>query len=647
MGTRNSHSIDFLDNGIQSSEYKVFCDSHDHSVTYTLCILEDCFNMNPLYGRTDYLRDKNTILRRYTHEGLSFLTKTLPGLFDSLLNYLETGNSAYPSFKLKHGAVYPVFLQRLLRPIYEDHTSEHTVLCMKCLYQLCAAFEKLKGPYKQGVLIKQLDEFVETDNSLSKEWSDDQMIVLRKARNLISKIIAGLNPFDVAQSELFLPRPGPGATNSPTRKHMRYRPHVDYPQLTEFFKYDEWYSSQSLNYRGYKGTLLSSSVDEASGSVRITQSLPTSRFKFVHKKFGKPRCICIEQLEVQWLQQGLRRALYSVVENHPLTKGYVSFTDQSINGLKALQASTAHGVHSTIDMSSASDRISRDLVEYLFGDNEELCKSLLSLSTRIIELPKDIPYKRKYLMAKKFAPMGSALCFPVMALVHFALIKSIISTKVPQHVNDIPVWVYGDDIILEKAHTDCVFEQLPGFGMKLNLKKSFKNSLFRESCGVHAYNGVIITPTRLKSIVSTPLSVNEVVSALRNESDLYYKGFRCTAQLIRSDFLKFKELRANNFPYVGRKSAILGWIRDDVDAQRLGRHQWPRTRRWNEHWQRLLYKCRVIVDLKDDDCPPICEDEYYLRKQVENPLETRKIDELSDGLSIHWKWLPDSAFYHA
>lgn len=633
---------DSRDNGIQSNDYVEFCKDTD-VLPYLLAILEDCKNMNPLYGRTDYLRDCKTMSRRYTHEGLSFATKTLPNLFDNLLRYLETGNSAYPSFRILKGRNYPVFLQQLFKPIYEDHTSEYAVLCIKLLYQLCVAFKKLKGPYKKSVLTKQLCEFLETDENLNFDLSaldEHTLLVVYKARSIVRQVTNDLNPFDVNQAERFIPRPGPGATNTPVEKFMRYRPHKFDAQL-EAFGYSEWYNPPLYPPRGKRPWDLR--VGSARSSALPERNLLTSRFKFVHKTFGKARGICIEELEMQWLQQGVRRALYDRIEQHPLTKGFVSFTDQSINGLKALQASEKLDM-CTIDMSSASDRISRKLVEYLFQDNPELLKALLDLSTRYVQLPEELATNRKFFHMRKYAPMGSALCFPVMGLVHFALIKAILSNTAPQHINDIPVFVYGDDILVETQYTEEVMKVLPLFGMKINEEKSFYKSLFRESCGVHAYNGVDITPVRFKEIVRNHSSVNDLVGLLKQEAELYKRGFLSTAKLIRLEFLKVPHIKAHKFPYVGPKSAILGWIRGKFDASyALARQGVPR--RWDSQLQCFHYKLRTVVDIFDNKPPEMSEKEFYLRKLVENPepWQTRKMNGVSKGLTVRWKWHADSA----
>lgn len=640
-----------------------FVKSHDHVVEYLKALLQDTYEINPLYDRTGYLRDLKTIERRYRCEGLSFATKTLPGFFDSILNYLETGISSFPGFKKIPGTARPLFLRQLTEAIYTDPYSDNAALCIKHLYQLCASFKKLKGPYKKSVLVEQLNKFVWTDAALHMKvmysmLSDVDCDILVKAKHLVDQILEGLNPFDPNQAEKFIPRPGPGATNSPIEKYMRYQPHTFYTQLAEVFDYEEWFFSEPKNYRGYKinNALKPSSMLDSKHYIDNLKSsvLLTSRFKFVHKTYGKPRCICIEEYEMQWLQQGVRRALYDRIQTHPLSRDYVRFNDQSKNGQLALQSSTGlpdeHGrIFATIDMSEGSDRIPRWLVEYLFGGNPELCKALLTLSTRIIELPKEL-HHRGFILSNKYAPMGSALCFPVMGLVHFVLIKSIISSYYPPHINDVPVYVYGDDIIVETKYCDAIYATLPHFGMKINVDKSFVKSRFRESCGVHAYNGMVVTPTRFKSIVTKHICFSEVITALKDEGALFAKGYKNTASLIRSHLEQFPWIRAKRMPYVGPKSPVVGFIRDDKTAAAwFDKNQFRRKK--SERYQCVLYKARVLVKAKLDKTPPfLLDDFWYLRWQTTNTKEftTRDIyDFARDDLKIHWQWLPQSAFFNA
>jgi hypothetical protein len=512
---------------------------------------------------------------------------------------------------------------------------------MQQLYQLCAAFKKLKGPYRQCVLDEQLVDFVNVDSELRYLELDNEALrpILSHAKRTITAVLEGLDLFDPDQSEMFLPRPGPGATNTPTKAHMRFQPHVKYTKLQEVFKYDEWFYTPYYPPRGVRPWDLR--VGRPSRPEPKLEFEPTSRLKFVPKTFSKARGICIEQLETQYLQQGIKNALYYRLERHPLTKGRVNFTDQSINGRLALYASSNRKL-ATIDMSAASDRISRKLVKYLFSGNEPMLNALLALSTETIELPDTISFITDFPCAK-FAPMGSALCFPVMALVHFALIKAILVLSTTSRDNLSHVYVYGDDIIVPTECVQAVYDWLPMFGMKLNTSKSFHRSLFRESCGVHAYNGVDITPVRFKSVVKDPPRYNELISALKNEQALFYKGFKETARLIRQQIYKVSGFRASQFPVVSPKSPILGWIREDGDAPRT-RYSQVSRRRWNADTHQLEFRVRVMTP-KLDDLPPLGESEGYLRKLVTRVREDAKdVGGSCDELRIRHRWLPESAF---
>ena len=643
---------------------KVF--QHDHEIVcdYIVAILTDSYNNNPLFGVADFAADVKTIKRRFHHEGLSFATHTLPAFWDNVLTYLETGVSDYPGFSKARNAKYPAFLRRLVAPIYDEPNSAHTVTCVNQLYQVCVAFKKLEGPYKQSVLDKQLVDFVETDIELRYLEFDAEpnRAILRHARRTIGKVLKGLNPFDPDQAEMFLPRPGPGATNTPTEAHVRFRPHVKYTTLDSWFPYSEWYSlpyrysvPSSCKTTGQKWSHFLQSMQDRIGGNRTHKGLPvqyepTSRLKFVPKTFSKARGICIEQLETQFLQQGIKNALYHRIMNHPETKGKVNFTDQNVNGRLALYGSST-GKLATVDMSSASDRISRKLVSYLFADNPDILDGLLALSTNTIELPDTISFITDFPSAK-YAPMGSALCFPVMALVHYALVKAIIVLSSRPHGEASVVYVYGDDIIVPTGCTQAIYDWLPRFGMKLNEEKSFYRSRFRESCGLHAYNGHVITPLRFKTVIKLKPRLNELISALQLEGKFYKKNYRETARLIRSSVHKVREYGSENFPMVSPKSSILGWIRDKEDAPH-SRVSLITRRRWATgtdqrgtpfDYQCLLYRVRCIVPVQSK-LPPLSEVDGYLRKLVTRVKEKpRHVDGSCDEFKIQHKWLPESAF---
>jgi hypothetical protein len=503
------------------------------------------------------------------------------------------------------------------------------------LYQLCYAFKKLKGPYKKGAIQKQLLDFQTVDESLPDlsegETSAFCDSIINGAKDLISKVVKGLDPFDRNQSHLFTPRPGPGATNTPTELHERFRPNMGYHLVNGVFKHDEWFNPLNMHPQSSRWDLR---VWPKRNAVTKTRFAPTARLKFVNKTYSKARSICIEELEVQWLQQGLRQALYQRCETHPLTRGYVNFTDQSLNAALALRSS-GDLEYATIDMSAASDRIPRTLVSRLFSGNPNLLKGLMILSTKRIELKREFGIP-KILMCKKYAPMGSALCFPVMGLVHWALIQSLALNAMPSL--KVPVWVYGDDIIVPTHLYEMVTRYLPLFGMKINEDKSFANSHFRESCGMHAFQGVDITPTMFKSIVKFPPRNEDLVSALENEAALFKKGFTKTASFVRAQILHFRQFGAKYFPVVESESPILGWIRDKGDAH-------PGINlpvRWNDEPPMLLRKYKVL-EPRLEKSPLLCDVDGYLRWHIiRNCDEARYVGGSSQGLQVRTRWMPDS-----
>jgi hypothetical protein len=214
-----------------------------------------------------------------------------------------------------------------------------------------------------------------------------------------------------------------------------------------------------------------------------------------------------------YTQQGLMRLLYQTIETHPLTKGQVNFTDQMVNRQLA-ERSSRDGSHATIDLKDASDRVTLDLVRLVFPpvwvEAFEACRSEETLlpDGRVVKL-------------NKFAPMGSACCFPVEALVFWAC--SVVALNHDHIFYDygsagiyrprdiepalrkqklLPVYVYGDDIIVESNYIDSVVRGLSSIGLIVNTEKTYHSGPFRESCGGDFHLGMDVTPVRVRKVLS-------------------------------------------------------------------------------------------------------------------------------------------------
>jgi hypothetical protein len=151
----------------------------------------------------------------------------------------------------------------------------------------------------------------------------------------------------------------------------------------------------------------------------------------------------------------------------------------------------------TLDLKEASDRVSVDLVRHLFGNNQDVLQCLLATRTTATKLPDG-----SELSLNKFAPMGSALCFPVEALCFWAISVAAVMRRLrlPRQEVGNRIFVYGDDIIVPTDWAPIVVSALEQCCLKVNKAKCCATGQFRESCGMDAFKGVCVTPTRLKKL---------------------------------------------------------------------------------------------------------------------------------------------------
>lgn len=598
---------------IYEGDYKEFCTLLVPDVeTILLALIDDAYNKLPscVCGAAARSKDKAVVKNRLKSEGLAFATLTLPKLWAGLASYFETGQVLYPSFSLKGTTGHPCFLSGLFRLAYG--TGEDQITAVTLIYQISVIFSKIKGPYPEDVLSKQLADFVSVDKELDDINFLDEVRepIMERARDEIQNLMRDFS------MDTCVPRPGPGATNTPVAKHLRYRPHVLYEQIDTVLPYVDWFYVHPWDC-----------VDQTKHLLELEKAKvkePTARFKFVHKKVGKARGICIEQNEMQFLQQAVKHGIYRYVESHPSTKGRVNFSDQSVNARLALESSRNRRM-ATIDMSEASDRVHRHLVSYLFHGHE-LHDVLMALSTRSIELPEGS--QPSMIRISKYAPMGSGLCFPIMSLIHWALIRAIIHLSMLPNDFKRNVYVYGDDIIIPCDCIEAVYTYLPLFGMKLNVDKSFYRSSFRESCGVHAFDGVDITPVYVKYIL-TSTNMKHAMSCIQVESQMYHKGFHNVAAIMRENV----EKHFGALPITPSLSPEFGF-------KRLGAFTPDRVKPVRvkiDPYGEPVWRVRMVSPIQSKDCPPT-EYECYLR-HVLTKTNARFMGGSPDGFELSWTWL--------
>jgi len=219
----------------------------------------------------------------------------------------------------------------------------------------------------------------------------------------------------------------------------------------------------------------------AEHSASIAYESDIAQYMNVPKDSRGPRGIALQPTRMMSYQKAAMRILYEFIEEASPARGFINFTDQAINQELARSASLDQK-YCTIDLKDASDLVSWNLIKAVVSDE---WLDILT-STRCTSI--DVNGENHQL--KKFASMGSALCFPIEAICFWAICRTVSNE----------VYVYGDDIIAPNQDYEAIVQALEDYGLIVNTDKSLHNGFFRESCGGDYYYGNSIAPLRLKSI---------------------------------------------------------------------------------------------------------------------------------------------------
>lgn len=180
----------------------------------------------------------------------------------------------------------------------------------------------------------------------------------------------------------------------------------------------------------------------------------------------------------------------------------VDLTDQSRNQRLAREGSMYcgpvnlpnPGQFCTIDLASASDSISTELVRLLLPSDWFAFLSDLRHETGVVD--------GELISYEKFSAMGNGFTFPLESLIFWAIAKAAV--RADGHViRKCDIAVYGDDIIVRRKHSDVVLSALSWAGFQVNSEKSFLEGPFKESCGKDYLSGSDVRPFYLKREVTS------------------------------------------------------------------------------------------------------------------------------------------------
>jgi hypothetical protein len=195
-----------------------------------------------------------------------------------------------------------------------------------------------------------------------------------------------------------------------------------------------------------------------------------NKVTFVDKNAKTDRSIAVEPRWNMFMQKGVGRFL-----RRRLKLFGVNLDHQGLNQASAIWGSACDNL-ATLDLASASDTVSKELVQALLP--EPWVDMLGALRSPAFFLD------GKWSSYEKWSSMGNGYTFELESLIFWALASSI----------DENAAIYGDDIIVSSESVERVKEILLVAGFALNDAKSFSCGPFRESCGTDAFLGHTVTP---------------------------------------------------------------------------------------------------------------------------------------------------------
>jgi len=332
-----------------------------------------------------------------------------------------------------------------------------------------------------------LDDYMKTEEGIPSEFPDH---LIRRLNKVIRR---WMTPFVPAELQF---GHGPGGVAGHGRVSLEY-------------KYKDLTSDQRLKY--------------AFGNVDwVDQPIPStldriSQTIFVAKSYKTFRTISMEPTTLQYLQQGVWKAIDSQVNSSRYLRNRIGFHEQERNQILA-EAGSIDRDFATIDLSAASDSVGYELVKKLFRGTW-LLRYVVALRSTHSLLPDG-----RLVELKKFAPMGSALCFPIETII-FASICEVVTRK--HRVNG-GYSVFGDDIIVPTQCVDDVMQILETLGFRVNRDKSFydPDCWFRESCGGEYCDGFDVTPMRVSRNYASREQLVRQAKLIELSNTAYKRGFK-------------------------------------------------------------------------------------------------------------------------
>jgi hypothetical protein len=520
-------------------------------------------------------RDKNVVAVRTKHEGLSFLAISLASYGKAFERWLDQGfvvPSDASQFRTgsRRTGLHP-FLSGFLGRVFDVASGvlleDPDIEAIYAVRQLTLSFSKIAlpdEPCKGRVSLKgdrkvvsekrerrAMLDYLECENEVreagSRLLTHDRDDFKRIAALLYADLFTGLDR--EVQFGRIVPKHGPGAVADRLSANAKWNLRTWPTRLQRFFPAEEFLV---VNQRPERIADLRQELT----FIEPGSETPV-RVISVPKTLKTPRIIAIEPTAMMFAQQALFNAFRDYLAWDGLLSKMIGIEDQDPNRELARLGSLS-GDLATLDLSEASDRVSKQHVDWLLEDFPALHGAVLSCRST-----KAAVRGHGVVSLAKFASMGSALCFPVEAMVFLTTIfvgiakelRTPLSRKLLMKEFSERVRVFGDDLIVPRDYVLSVVHELENFGFRVNVAKSFWTGRYRESCGREYYDGFDVGIVKVRRMLpASRQDANGVISAVELRNLLYRAGLWQSARWLDT---YLKELLIE-FPTVGPDSPLLG-----------------------------------------------------------------------------------------
>jgi hypothetical protein len=487
---------------------------------------------------------------------LSFLTITLPSFGKDFQKSLDQGivdRNSFQGFTWRAGL--PQFLGGFLDLVFDRNTgvllNDPDIDAILAIRQLTLIFSKILLPCSDTRERMAMSEYVQCEKEVKIATSNLDSLDFKEFERMSQLLFSGI--FSRVDSDVYyeecIPKHGPGATADKLRGNGKFVQRTWTTRLEEVFHYGNFLFPNVSHFAEHWETI-DHLEPEAEQPVKVIS---------VPKTQKTPRIIAIEPTCMQYMQQAVLDRFLDRIGSDFLISNLIGFDDQVPNQSLASEGSL-RGNLATLDLSDASDRVSNQLVRALFSNQPHLRAAVEATRSRKADVP-----GHGVVRLSKFASMGSALTFPIEAMVFLTLcflgIESELNTQFTNRLQLADyigqVRIYGDDIIVPVDSVHSVIHSLEHFGARVGASKSFWIGKFRESCGKEYYDGFDVSIVKVRRVFPrSRKDASEVISLVSLRNQLYKAGYWKTVKRLDDRIMRILKW----FPYVSSSSSALGRI---------------------------------------------------------------------------------------